>query len=168
MHYPHGLLHYKVAWRTHERHVFETKISFCAKIVGCFGLFHDDYALDADTESTVGIVSRLCRVVSFYFRIFARNAPFDTVIPAFSEVLLYATIFQPRVGSEDAGSSHLSERQCHEDLNRTIQREVDEIGEGDSTFMYIEVVPYTMAGSVAIKGRENRLPKKFTLGRSYR
>jgi hypothetical protein len=83
----------KVAWRTHQRHVFETKISFRAKIVGCFSLFHYDYVLNADTETTVGVVSRLCRVVSFYFRIFARNVPFDTVIPAFSEVLLYATIF---------------------------------------------------------------------------
>jgi hypothetical protein len=79
---------------TYQSHVLKAKITFLAKIVWGIDFFHDNDVFDANPKAPIGIVSGFCTKVSisFHGNHPISNIPFDTVIPAFNEVLLYTTI----------------------------------------------------------------------------
>ena len=77
--------------RYYHRYTFESKETFVAKVVRRLSFTHDDHVLDAYAIFPIGIVARLCLTVSFLVRREDRRfSPFETVIPGFNGVLLYA------------------------------------------------------------------------------
>jgi hypothetical protein len=44
--------------------VFESKETLVAKVIWCLGLTYDDHVLDTYTIVSIGIIARLCLVVS--------------------------------------------------------------------------------------------------------
>jgi hypothetical protein len=75
----------------YHRYMFETKETLVAKVVWRLSLTYNDHVLDAYAIIAIGVVARLCLVMSFRVKRWGRRfSPLETVMPGFNGVLLYA------------------------------------------------------------------------------
>jgi len=73
----------------HHRYMFKAKVPV-SKVIWCLSLLNDNNVFDADPVASVGIVARfLARMLARSLH-YSVHSPFETVMPGFKEVLLYA------------------------------------------------------------------------------
>ena len=71
--------------------MFKPKVSLVAEVIRCLSLTYDDHVLDSRSVFSVSVVARFCLIMSSWTRQGGwTSSPFETVIPGFNGVLLYA------------------------------------------------------------------------------
>ena len=141
---------------TNHGDAFKAEVSGIPKVVGRLDFANDDHALDTYAPLTVGIVPWLCweGKVKVLNNLRSRYSwvvplPFDTVIPGFNAVLLYAGFVVSSRFGEVPRVPHRCVCQCPEDLfERGVSINILRIS--TRTFMYVQAVADTVTGAVPV------------------